>query len=251
MPEPLSSAGYPARDCLVAAVNRDVDLRRFRDEAWYRIPDRALGRSVANTVLEDSNTLALYQTGRISDGLPGAIEIWGEIANVETLPRRDLIPDEPDHPAADQLYHRVRLARVHRLEHPILSRTPRRLVFLRTTREHLLAASDVNDLVIGSPAEERLWKELQKRRSEFDRKIFMEVGGTIMEVDFGLVAGVGGVAVLCGAESEINEADGVEMIHPWHVLRFSPGVVEQELEKCVEEIMAAARSIRQLLDGDN
>lgn len=244
MSEPLSGADYPVRDCLVAAVNRDADLRRFREEAWYRIPDRALGRSVARTVLEDVRTLALYQTGGIRDGLPGAIEMWGDVADVETLPRRTLIPDEPDHPSADHLYHRIRLVRIHRLEQPVISRTPRRLLFLRTTRTHLLAASDVNDLVIGSPAEERLWRELQKRRPEFERRVFMEVGGTLMEVDFGLAAGGSGVAVLCGVDGEINE--GESQAGSWHVLRFSPGTIEQELGQCVEEILAAARDIRRM-----
>ena len=129
MSEQHSESGYILRDCLVAVVKHNADLQRFRDEAWYRIPDRALGRSIGRVALKESNVLALYQTAGVTDGLPGAIELWGEIAGVETLPRREMLPDEPNHPAADQLYHRLRLSGVHRLEQPILSRRARRLAF--------------------------------------------------------------------------------------------------------------------------
>lgn len=249
MSEPRSHSGVILRDCLVAVVNHDADLRRFRDEAWYRIPERALGRSVGRDALQQSSVLALYQTGDITDGLPSSIELWGEISEVETLPRRKLLPDEPHHPAADQLYHQVRLSYIHQLDEPILSRTPRRLAFLRTTRQHLLAASDINDLIIGSPAEEKLWKEICKQSTDFHRQIFMEVNGTVMEVDIGLILGNQGLAILCRDDEEIRENMLTQEAEAWRVIRFSPAAIQSDLENCVRQILRAAEEIRRVMKG--
>lgn len=232
------------RDCLVGVVAADADLKRFRDEGWYRVPDRALGRSLGRDVLSELAALAIYQTGGVTDGLPGAIELWGEIAGIESMRRRDLLPDESHHPAADELYHRVTVASAVQLQQPIVSRLPRRITFLRTTRARLLAASDINDLIIGSAAEERLWRAVREEELELDRKVFMQIDGVVMEVDFGLVIGDRGLGILCRDEERIAESAGPLMPQAWRVIRFSPSRLEKEFEECVREILGAAREAR-------
>jgi len=46
--------------------------------------------------------------------------------------RRDLLPDEPDHPRADQRYYRLQLGKLVELPHPIPSRSLRRIPFVLT-----------------------------------------------------------------------------------------------------------------------
>ncbi len=232
------------RDCLVGVVADDADLHRFRDEKWYRIPDRALGRSLGRDALHELRTLAIYQSGGVTDGLPGSIELWGEIAAIETMRRRELLPEERTHPAADELYHRLRIDAVRRLPQPIVSRLPRRVTFLRTTRERLLQAVDLNDLVIVSAAEDRLWREVREAYPEFSRNVFMQVNGVLMEVDFALMLGERSLGVLCRDDDRIAEAQ--EKGHPeaWRIIRFSPSRVEKELEECVREILRAAEEAR-------
>ena len=95
-----SSTTNPSlRNCLVAVVTNDADLLRFTDEHWYRVPARSLGKSLSVDTLNESTTLALYQTGGIESGLPSAIEQWGEMTRLEQMLRREIIPGEPDHPA--------------------------------------------------------------------------------------------------------------------------------------------------------
>ena len=110
------------RDCLIGVVNNDTDMQRFRDERWYRIPARAMGRSLSRESLDESRILALYQTSTVHSGLPGTIELWGEIDEVQQLSRRQIVPDEPNHPAADEQYHLIRLRNIERLERPVASR---------------------------------------------------------------------------------------------------------------------------------
>lgn len=238
------------RDCLVGVVAGDADLKRFRDEGWYRVPDRSLGRSLGRTALDELCTLAVYQTGGVTDGLPGAIELWGDITAIESLRRRDLLPDEPHHPAAGELYHCVRVGSVRRLRQPIVSRLPRRVTFLRTTRQRLLDATDLNDLIIGSTAEERLWRAVREECPDFNRKVFMQVNGLLVEVDFGLVIGERCLAVLCREGEQVAEsASAIQQMDAWRVIRFSPSRVEQELEECVREILLAVEEARKEGNG--
>ena len=233
----------PLRDTLVAVVTNDTDLQRFAEEGWYRIPARAVGRTLAADALQQTSTLALYQTGAITAGLPSAIELWGEVAQVLPKLRRELLPNEPDHPAADELYHLVRVAQVRRLERPIVSRRPRRVTFIRTTREKLLAATDINDLVIGTDAEERLWKSLENLEAE--RKYFMRVSDVMMKVDFALFEQGKTVGIIVALDEPTATDARESATDAWRILRFSPNRLQSDLAGCLQEIMALVRGIKE------
>lgn len=239
-----TTTSTPARDCLVAVITSDADLQRLREEGWYRIPDRALGRQLARDALEESSSLALYQTSSVRDGLPSAIELWGEIGERRTLARRDLIPDEPYHPSAGALYHLIRLKSVQRLERPVTSIRPRRITFIRTTREHLFHAADINDLIVGTRAEERLWKPLREQEPDVERRFYMRAQGVVMELDFALFRREQGLGIICDERPDaIREGSGVldeGMPEAWRVLRFSPARIDEDLESCLREITAMA-----------
>lgn len=224
------------RDCLVAVVNNDLDLHRFSEGHWYRIPERAIGRSLRIEALADTTTLALYQTVSISNGMQSAIELWGEITERVLLSRREILPEEPAHPKANEQYHLLRVGLVERLDRPITAARPRRLTFLRTSRERLLHAGDLNDLVIGTPAEERLWRSLRQQDLDAERKFYMRVQGVVMEVDFALFHNRRALGVLCSDNAVADQEQG-EIPEAWQLLRFSPGDLEHDLASCMGEIM--------------
>jgi hypothetical protein len=226
------------RDCLVAVVSTDADLARFTDELWYRIPARSLGRALSADALTELRHIALYQTGAITAGLPGTIEVHGAISSIDVELRRAIIPSEPDHPAADEPYHVVRIAVLERLEQPLISHRPRRITFLRTTRERLAGARDINELFVGSPAEEALWGSLRELGAE--RRCFMHVSDEVMEVDFAIVRGSRTLGVLCSDELGYGP---VAAAGEWSIVRFSAAEVENDLAGCLHEIM-------RLLEGD-
>ncbi len=248
MSEPAASVAPSGRDTLIAVVTDDADLLRFRDEHWYRLPDRALGRSLGKNVLREVGNLALYQTGGITEGLPGSIEFWGEVAGIDSMSRGELLPEEPDHPAADQLYHRIRLAGVHRLGRPITCRRPRRVTFMRTTFDRLLRAADLGDLIIGSESEERLADALRIRDLEVERKIYMQVKDAVMEVDLGLFVEQGGIGLLCGEEDRSVDPPSDRLPYAWKILRFSPEKIERNLEECLREILDVVERLRRERD---
>jgi hypothetical protein len=237
-----NDAATPMRDCLIGVVGNDADLERFRSERWYRIPERALGRSLSIDALHETRALALYQTGAITAGLPGAIELYANVTGVERLRRGDLLSQEPDHPAADEMYRVVRIDAPQPLERPIVSRRPRRLAFIRTTREHLLHAEDINDLIIGSPAEERLWRQIRDLGTE--RRVCVTIDGVVMDVDFAIFHGSQALGLICRDGHDASAASHPYDVPAWSILRFSPVQLDADLPSCIRRIHDALGRMR-------
>ncbi len=232
-------------DTLVAVLNSDGDRHFFLKEHAYRIPDRVLGRALARDALEGLKYLALYQSSGITEGLPGAIEWWGKVARIESLRRHEIIPDEPDHRSAGELYHLITVGRPRRLNPPLRSRHPRRITFIRTTRKRLIGAEDIGDLPLGSPGAESLIEavsahvaEQEGRGVDLGRRTFMKVRDVGMEVDFGLYEGDAGLGVICD-DRVAEEGPVIEHSGRVGIIRFSAARVETDVESCVDQIMAA------------
>lgn len=124
---------------LVVVVNNRRDWQRVINEGWYRIPLKYVPHPVA------AEALAFYLTR------PFGADAWQVAWYAPTLryqlvSRRELLPDEPDHPRAEERYYRIALGPVRRLERPILSRHLRRITFIPTTFGQLLTATDVAEL---------------------------------------------------------------------------------------------------------
>ena len=64
----------------------------------------------------------------------------------ELLRRRDLLPDESDHPRADHAYYAMQLGPLERLEPPIISLRWRRITFIETTWDRFQMAQEINEL---------------------------------------------------------------------------------------------------------
>ncbi len=238
-----ATADASPRDCLVAVVRSDRDLHLLLSQGIYRIPARTLGHGLTERSLAETRTLALYQTGAITAGLPGAIELWGDIESRTVQPRRAIVPDEPNHPAADEPYHVIKLGSVGRLQQPIISRRPRRVIFLRTTRRLLLAASDFNELVIGSDAEEKLWRTLCERERQVERSCLLQMNGVVMEVEFALVHNGRWLGIRCRTAGESVAWSG-DVPEAWRILFFSPARLSNAFAECLERITASAGRMR-------
>jgi hypothetical protein len=241
-PTQVQPSNALVRNCLIGIVTTDQNLHEFLDHGHYRIPARAIGRSLAARALEETELLALYQTQRLADGLSGAIEIYGEITERRVATRREIIPSEPNHPSANELYHLLRVEEVRHLERPIVSRRSRRFVFLRTTRERLFTAVDLNDLVLGTAAEEQLWQGLCGESVHVERRSYIRCSGMVMEVDFAVFGNRGVVGVICGEHSNIP-AEVTDVPEAWRVVRFSEARLNADLVGCVGEVVELLRGV--------
>ncbi len=133
---------------------RDLEIARLL--GWYRIPLRSAPKVVA------VDYLAFYQPEGFSKSGAG-IEFIAPVRGHELATRADLLRDEPDHPRAHEEYYKLQIGSLERLARPVRAAKWKRLTFLYTTGEHLLAAETLNDLVVGDEERRLLWRSLRER----------------------------------------------------------------------------------------
>lgn len=132
---------------LVAVVTRPGDLALAREAGWYRVPVARVPPRFA------ADYLAFYQTSAFGDE-GCAVRYYAPVLRYSLATRRELLPDEPEHPRASERYYRIELGPVRALPLPVPAARLRRVVFIATTFGQLRRASDVRELF--HPAEDEL-----------------------------------------------------------------------------------------------
>jgi hypothetical protein len=148
-------------------VNNRADWRRVAVEGWYRIPLKHAPQPVAATYL------AFYLTR------PFGVDAWqvayyAPVLRYSTASRRELLPDEPDHPRADERYYCVAVGPVQRLARPVSSRCLRRITFIPTTFGCLHTATDVTELWQVDEATAILWTHFPDAALKATKRLDLE-----------------------------------------------------------------------------
>jgi hypothetical protein len=149
----------PTSLILVGVINNPRDLEIARLLGWYRIPLRRAPKVV--TV----DYLAFYQTGAFKEQR-WRIQFVAPVRGHELTTRMELLRDELDHPRAKEEYYKIQIGPLMSLPEPILAGSWRRLTFLYTTGEYLLAAKSIKDLVVRSEERQILWRALHERAEQ-------------------------------------------------------------------------------------
>ncbi|HEX9617239.1 MAG TPA: hypothetical protein VGA03_07460 [Anaerolineales bacterium] len=152
----MSPLPLPTSLILVAVMTALRDLEIARLLGWYRIPLRTAPKVVA------VDYLAFYQTGGFGDE-KWRIQYIAPVRGHELTTRAELLRDEPDHPRAREEYFKIQIGALETLPNPILADKWRRITFLYTTGEYLLAAETISDLVVHNEERQTLWKSLRER----------------------------------------------------------------------------------------
>ncbi len=228
---------------LVAVVNNLSDFARARDEGWYRIPVKRAPRRVA------AEYLALYQTRAFGDD-GYAVNYYAPVRRFHVVSRAELLPDEPDHPRAGDAYYKIEIGPLQRLSRPVPSRALRRIAFIPTTLQRLLAAQEINDLWQRDDPQQRLWLALREAGLLVEYRYQVSQPGGDVAVDFALFCRDGRIAVLCDDtdddEAGLRErrpADYQLTAEGWTVLRFSPAELEDELPRCTGAVIAMVQRL--------
>jgi hypothetical protein len=190
----------------------------------HRVPLKSAPKTVA------VDWLAFYQTAKFGE------EKWAShyIAPVrghELTTRAELLRTQPDHPHANEPYYKIQLGPWERLPRPIPSRKWRRLTFLYTTGERLLAAEEINDLIVQSEERELLWQALRERGLRAERQYETSKG---TQLDPALLCALGNLGVTVGDagadRTTLKERSG------WRYLAFSETAIKAELPSMVQRI---------------
>lgn len=132
--------GLPSEaQVLVCIITRPKDLALAREQHWYRIPMLHAPRGLA------ADAVAFYQTAAF--GADRWRVRWvAPLLRISIASRRELLPDEPHHPRAAQLYYRLELGALEQLPLTLTSRRLRRVTFIPTSYGQLLRAGDLREL---------------------------------------------------------------------------------------------------------
>lgn len=132
---------YPEDRVLVALINRPKDFEIARERGWYRVPEKKAPRGVF------FEYVAFYFTAAFGEE-KYAVHYYARRLGHELVTRRELLPDEPDHPRADESYYKLQLGPLQRREPPIISLHWRRITFIHTTWDRFQAAKEIHDLFV-------------------------------------------------------------------------------------------------------
>ena len=205
---------------LVAVLKDKRDLEIARVLGWYRVPVKHAPKTIA------VDWLAFYQTAKFGEE-KWAINYIAPVRGHELTTRAQLLRTQPDHPRANESYYKIQIGPLERLPHPIPSRSWRRLTFLYTTGERLLAAEEINDLIIQSAERERLWKALRERGLVAEREYEAGRGD---EVDLALLCALGKLGISLGEPpKKLKER------RDWEYLAFAEEAALPEMVETIEQ----------------
>ena len=147
----------PSALILVAYLPSPRDLEIARVLGWYRIPLYTAPKVVA------VDYLAFYQPAAFGEARQWMIEYLAPVRGYELVTRSELLRDAADHPRAEEEYFKIQLGSLEKLPKAIKAEKWKRISFFYTTGETLLAAENMQDLIVGSGERKLLWRALRER----------------------------------------------------------------------------------------
>lgn len=232
IPEP-SDTDVPPPDTervLVVVVARPRDWELVRDEHWYRIPIARAPKRIG------AEYLAFYHTKR-AGALRWQIAYYAPILRYRIVPRRELLPEEHDHPRADMLYYKIELGPLEALPRPIPSQKLRRVTFIMTTLPRLLRANEINDLWEPRNARDHLWRALRKEGIPTRRQVTIKENGLDYCADLAIYCARRNLAIRCADIAEGFEQSFLNDVgSDWIWQRFRVGEIMGDVAPCVKAV---------------
>jgi very-short-patch-repair endonuclease len=226
---------------VVAVLNNRPDLERAETEHWYRVPVQTAPEGI-----EKIRWIAFYLTQAFGQK-KWAVRHWAQVERISRVQRAALLPSQSAHPRAQNWYHRIALGPLQTRAEPILSRRRRRIVFIPSVWGKFTAAVEINDLVHGSPLEDRLWAAFKREEIDAERQWWEGDKKTRYCLDFALFCPERNVDVECDGDTwhinpksaaHDNARNNFLEQHGWHVLRFNTAQLTDDLPGCVRSVTA-------------
>jgi len=201
-------------------MNRPQDFETACDQGWYRVPEKKAPRGVF------FEYIAFYFTAAFGEE-KWAVQYYARRLGHELVSRRELLPDEADHPRADERYYKLQLGPLQRRQPPIVSLRWRRIAFIHTTWDRFEMAQEINDLFAeGNGLVDRLYHALRESGLRPERQYSMRETG---------IEYVAKLAVLC--QAGVLAVDVAKQTRSaGDLLCFSQQAVQTELDDCLVRI---------------
>ncbi len=239
---------------LIAIVNNKRDLHIAQTQHWYRIPVKSAPKN-----LEEMSHIGFYQTKAFGDQ-KWSISYWAEIKKISLVTRSELLPLEDDHPRADEMYYRLEIGELKRLDKPIISKRGRRIVFIPTTLDKFRKAKEINDLFDESLLEDKLWEYFKRSGVHAERQFYVAEERSKYFLDFAIFCDEGKIDVECNGDTwhsqpetiaGDNERNNFLTSRGWSVLRFSGNEINENAADCLDKIKYTADRLGGIVMADD
>lgn len=229
---------------LVGVLKRKRDLDLLRQERWYRMP-------AARAPRQTFAYLAFYEPARF--GPTGKrIRSYARVLAREIRMRRDLVPNEPNHPAAGEPYVRFRVGPLQKLPRPIVNVPPRRVSFGFATFRDLRRARNILELYRVAPTEQMMERGLRRAGIRLLPQYRVSCGGKRYCLDFAILCRRGRIAIECdnrkahvSPRQQARDAakDDALHRHGWRVIRLTEHEVVHNITRALSCVRRAAHAL--------
>jgi hypothetical protein len=178
---------HAADRVIIAIMNNHRDFQIARDEGWYRIPVEHAPESI-----QEADVIAFYFTRAFGED-KWSVRWYAPVRGYELVHRTDLLPEEDDHPRADNVYYKVQLGPLQELERPIPSLRWRRIVFIETSWDRFISAHEINDLYASGA--DGLYVTLKEAGFHPEREFLFREGKTEYMVELAIPCQEGTVTI--------------------------------------------------------
>ena len=229
---------------LVGVFKRKRDLNIFLKERWYRIP-------LLKAPRRKFRYLALYEPARF--GRCGKrIRYYARVAKIFITKRRELLPDEKEHPGAADNYLRIQVGRVRQLAKPIRNVPVRRVSFGFTTLGRLLSAKTILGLYGVTPSEEIIGRALRRSGIRAISQCYISCAGKRYCSDFAIHCKRSSIDIECdnakahsGARQLVRDKirDARLKECGWFVVRLREEAILSDVQSCVLAIRHVIKNL--------
>ncbi len=234
----------PRGTVLVGVLKNRRDRTLLFGEHWYRMP-------VAFAPTRAFRYLAFYQPAAF--GREGKrIQYYARVLRSRVRPRRALLPREPLHPRAGELYRQFRVGRIRHLPRPIRNVLPRRVTFGFTTLRRLLAAKNILQLYGVVPTERIVGRTLARVGIASVPQHTVSCAGRRYRLDFAIVCERGFIAIECdnrkahaGRRQRVQDRTKNDDLRRcgWLVLRLREHDIVSNLDRCIWRVQRAVKRL--------
>jgi very-short-patch-repair endonuclease len=232
-------------EVLVAIFKDKLDFNLAFEQNWYRIPVSSAEKWMKNRW--PPQWLAFYQTKKVFPGEPFAITYYAQVLDIRSAYRFELFPNEPHDGKGLNRYYQLILGPLRKLPQPIISQRWRFIVFIPTTWQKFINATEINDLYNESPLEDKLWNELKRLNVKAERQEHVKIKRRNYFLDFAIYCAGGKIDVETDGDTyhttkEQAKQDNIRhndlVGDGWRQLRFNtPEIHERMEEYCLQEIV--------------
>lgn len=240
---PLTSADQ-TETVLVSVLKDQRDLERLLTDHWYRIPvDFAPKRPFR--FIAFYQPAAFKQHGR-------QIAYYARVASRTRQLRRELLPDEPRHPRANQIYVKYTFARIERLARPVRNIIPRRVTFGFTALAKLQTAEHLLELFDVAPIEQLVEAGLRRLDIPVINEYPIGFSSGRFRIDLAVRCRDGWLAIECDNQASHRTAaqkqkdahkDTVLKHHGWRLVRLAESEVLNQFDRSLARVQLAIASL--------